>query len=216
MGRVWKIPATLISCRGLRKVIDGEDKGGITEAVAGRAAGAFAITIWSPSLIEIDRWGTAIIFPEIQSRPCWPRRCASTWASSMPRRKSRRTIGARSFVRKRFYLCHHRVADGGRASGDFRRCRAKRTLLVCCKAFDAKAGSFDNLTCKKIPQAGAGQLRMGARDDYSFRNIGQIAGARMAGRGTRYGWPSKDERTEEASRDTTPSLFDKGGLKGKW
>src|SRR5690606_35789964 len=43
-----------------------------------------------------------------------------------------------------------------------------RTLLVCCKAFKAKASAFPNLTIKKIPQAILANCEWG-RDDYSLK-----------------------------------------------
>ena len=44
----------------------------------------------------------------------------------------------------------------------------ERTLLVCCKAFNARADAFENLTVKKIPQAVLSRCEWG-RDDYSLR-----------------------------------------------
>lgn len=44
----------------------------------------------------------------------------------------------------------------------------KRTLLVCCKAFNAKEDSFPNLTVKKIPHSILSKCEWG-RDDYSLR-----------------------------------------------
>src|SRR5690606_41701231 len=44
----------------------------------------------------------------------------------------------------------------------------KRTLLVCCKAFNAKEDAFPNLTVKKIPHSILAKCEWG-RDDYSLR-----------------------------------------------
>ena len=44
----------------------------------------------------------------------------------------------------------------------------KRTLLVCCKAFNGREASFPNLTIKKIPQMVLTKCEWG-RDDYSLR-----------------------------------------------
>jgi adenine-specific DNA-methyltransferase len=43
-----------------------------------------------------------------------------------------------------------------------------RTLLVCCKAFRAKAEAFENLTLQKIPQTVLDRCEWD-RDDYSLR-----------------------------------------------
>jgi len=42
-----------------------------------------------------------------------------------------------------------------------------RTLLICCKAFNARLEDFDNLTVKKIPHAVLSRCEWG-RDDYSL------------------------------------------------
>ncbi len=42
-----------------------------------------------------------------------------------------------------------------------------RSLLVCCKAFNANADAFDNLTIKKIPHAVLSKCEWG-KDDYSL------------------------------------------------
>lgn len=79
-----------------------------------------------------------------------------------------------------------------------------RTLLICCKAFDAKVDAFDNLTIKKIPQAVLANCEWG-RDDYSLR-ISQLP--------EREEEPDSDENTAKPRRskakpaDDSPSLFD--------
>jgi adenine-specific DNA-methyltransferase len=45
--------------------------------------------------------------------------------------------------------------------------RPDRTLLVCCKAFNARPEDFENLTVKKIPHAVLSRCEWG-RDDYSL------------------------------------------------
>ena len=47
-----------------------------------------------------------------------------------------------------------------------------RTLLICCKAFNANAEAFDNLTLKKIPQAVLTKCEWG-KDDYSL-NVAKL------------------------------------------
>jgi adenine-specific DNA-methyltransferase len=47
---------------------------------------------------------------------------------------------------------------------------SNRTLLICCKAFDANEEAFDNLTIKKIPQAILKKCEWG-RDDYSLNTL---------------------------------------------
>lgn len=44
----------------------------------------------------------------------------------------------------------------------------KRSLLICCKAFNAKTDAFPNLTVNKIPQSVLRKCEWG-KDDYSLR-----------------------------------------------
>ncbi|MDR3341910.1 MAG: hypothetical protein LBT14_03820 [Treponema sp.] len=45
----------------LKKVMDGEDSGGITEAVGWKGGGGFRYFRFVPSLLEKDKWGNWII-----------------------------------------------------------------------------------------------------------------------------------------------------------
>lgn len=45
----------------LKKVMDGEDKGGITEAVGWKGGGGFRYYHLAPSLLEKDKWGNWVI-----------------------------------------------------------------------------------------------------------------------------------------------------------
>ncbi len=45
----------------MKKVIDGDDKGGITQAVGWQGGGGFRYFRLAPSLLEKDRWGNWVI-----------------------------------------------------------------------------------------------------------------------------------------------------------
>lgn len=69
MGRRWIMVELGEHCHThiiprLKKVIDGEDKGGITEAVNWQGGGGFRYYKLAPSLIVNDRWGNPVINPE--------------------------------------------------------------------------------------------------------------------------------------------------------
>lgn len=69
MGRRWIMVELGEHCHThiiprLKKVIDGEDKGGITESVNWQGGGGFRYFKLAPSLIVNDRWGNPVINPE--------------------------------------------------------------------------------------------------------------------------------------------------------
>src|SRR6185437_6374168 len=66
MGRRWIMVELGEHCHThmiprLKKVIDGEDKGGITEAVGWKGGGGFRYYHLAPSLLEKDKWGNWVI-----------------------------------------------------------------------------------------------------------------------------------------------------------
>lgn len=69
MGRRWIMIELGEHCHThviprLKKVIDGEDNGGVTEAVGWQGGGGFRYFRLAPSLIVNDRWGNPVINPE--------------------------------------------------------------------------------------------------------------------------------------------------------
>ena len=66
MGRRWIMVELGEHCHThimprLKKVIDGEDPGGITEAVGWKGGGGFRYYLLAPSLLEKDKWGNWVI-----------------------------------------------------------------------------------------------------------------------------------------------------------
>mgnify|MGYP000923232198 CR=1 FL=1 len=68
----------------------------------------------------------------------------------------------------------------------------KRTLLICCKAFNSRDGAFENLTIRKIPLTVLSKCEW-ARDDYSLT----IANLPLA--------PEEEGASPERSWATTPA-----------
>ena len=69
MGRRWIMVELGEHCHThiiprLKKVIDGEDPGGITEAVGWKGGGGFRYYRLAPSLLEKDKWGNWVISKE--------------------------------------------------------------------------------------------------------------------------------------------------------
>src|SRR5690606_27436380 len=81
-----------------------------------------------------------------------------------------------------------------------------RTLLICCKAFDAKADAFDNLTVKKIPQAVLANCEWG-RDDYSLQ-VSQLPERTEEEALETGGKPASKRKKKSNGSGDSPTLFD--------
>ena len=218
MGRRWIMIELGDHCEThvvprLRKVVDGDDKGGITEAVGWEGGGGFRYFRLAPSLLEKDRWGNWVIARSYNAAMLAEAMCKHmgfTYAPSQnPAEYWRHGYSSeRDFI---FVTTANVTHDQLRAiSQDV---GPDRTLLVCCKAFNARADAFENLTVKKIPQAVLSRCEWG-RDDYSLR----IAEAKPAPEdtpppATPEAVPPKRGR-RAATASTEPSLFSAMDAKG--
>jgi len=192
----------------LRKVIDGEDKGGITEAVGWKGGGGFRYYHLAPSLIEIDRWGNRIISQKYNPAMLAEAMCKHLGFVYAPSQKPKDYWQHGHSSESDFIYVTTASLTAAALRAISEDVGPKRTLLVCCKAFDAKAGSFDNLTCKKIPQAVLANCEWG-RDDYSL-NIAKLPERGDEPDAEPDTMPAKGRKPKKP-RDTTPSLFDKEG-----
>ena len=89
MGRRWIMVELGEHCHThiiprLKKVIDGDDKGGITEAVGWQGGGGFRYFRLAPSLLETDKWGREVI-SKAYNAEMLAEACAS-WRASSTRR----------------------------------------------------------------------------------------------------------------------------------
>ncbi len=197
----------------MRKVIDGEDKGGITESVGWKGGGGFRYFRLAPSLLEKDRWGNWVIARSYNAAMLAEAMCKHmgfTYAPSQDPAEYWRHghSSERDFI---FVTTANVTHDQLRAISED--VGPERTLLVCCKAFNARTDAFENLTVKKIPQAVLSRCEWG-RDDYSLR----IAEAPppsedTAGSAIPEAVPPKRGRRATAT-STEPSLFSAVDAKG--
>ncbi|MBA3912390.1 MAG: site-specific DNA-methyltransferase [Acidobacteriales bacterium] len=170
MGRRWIMVELGAHCHThiiprLGKVIDGNDPGGITEAVEWKGGGGFRYYALAPSLMEKDRWGNWVIAktynaPMLAEAVC--KLMGFTYAPS----ESRYWMHGRSSEQDYIYvttqsLTHEQLAAIADEVGE------KRTLLICCKAFRANTDAFSNLTIRKIPQTVLRKCEWN-KDDYSL------------------------------------------------
>lgn len=199
MGRRWIMVELGEHCHThiiprLRKVIDGEDGGGVTESTNWEGGGGFRYYRLAPSLLEKDRWGNWIISKEYNAEMLAEALCkleGFTYAPSETEYWRHGHSTERDFIYVTTQpLTRDMLAKLSDEVGD------DCTLLVMCKSFRGKA-SFPNLTVKKIPKAVMAKCEWG-QDDYSLeiRNLPEPA-------------PSADE--EQA--DTKPGRT--GVLRGK-
>ncbi len=170
MGRRWIMAELGEHCEThiaprLRKVIDGTDAGGVTEAVGWKGGGGFRYYRLAPSLLEKDPWGNWVISKEFDAAKLSQAVCKLMGFVYQPD-ETHYWMQGRSSETDFIYvttqsLTYEQLSAISEAVGD------ERTLLVCCKAFRANADSFPNLTIRKIPQAVLRKCEWG-HDDYSL------------------------------------------------
>jgi adenine-specific DNA-methyltransferase len=171
MGRRWIMAELGKHCEThivprLRKVIDGADAGGVTEAVEWKGGGGFRYYRLAPSLLEKDAWDNWIIAKEFYDPAKLAQAVCKLMGFIYQPDETRYWMQGRSSETDFIYvttqsLTHEQLAAISEEVGD------ERTLLICCKAFRANADAFPNLTIKKIPQAVLRKCEWG-HDDYSL------------------------------------------------
>ena len=150
----------------LRKVIDGEDEGGITEAVGWQGGGGFRYYKLAPSLLSQDKWGQWVISKEYNAPMLAEAVCKHENFSYAPSETLYWQQG-RSTERDFIYvttatLSHEQLQELSEEVGP------DRTLLVVCSAFRGRKEGWANLTVKKIPSSVLTRCEWG-HDDYSLK-----------------------------------------------
>jgi len=150
----------------LRKVIDGQDPGGITEAVGWKGGGGFRYFRLAPSLLEKDRFGNWIITKKYNAAMLSEALCKLEGFRFAPSETDYWQHG-KSTENDFLYVTTQTLnrEQLARLSEDV---GPKRSLLVICFAFRCKnLVEFPNLTVKKIPKAVLDKCEWG-KDDYSL------------------------------------------------
>ncbi|CAA2155758.1 Modification methylase BamHI [Methylobacterium brachiatum] len=152
----------------MRKVIDGQDPGGITEATGWQGGGGFRYFRLAPSLLKRDHYGQWVIAAEYRPEMLAEAVCklmGFTYAPSQDAatywRHGHSTETDFIFVTTQA-MTYEALAKLSEEVGD------GYTLLVACRAYSAKDDAFPNLTPKKIPLAVLAKCEWG-RDDYSLQ-----------------------------------------------
>jgi len=185
----------------LRRVINGDDTSGITQAVNWKGGGGFRHYRLAPSLLEKDRWGNWVIGGTYNPAMLAEAVCklmGFTYAPSEEHYWMHGFSSERDFI---YVTTQSLTAPQLRAISE--EVGDMRSLLICCKAFRANADSFLNLSIKKIPQAVLRKCEWG-KDDYSL-NVAALPAVEAEQEPGEDGAPAKAAARKTAAPQ--PDLF---------
>lgn len=149
----------------LKKVIDGEDQGGITKSVDWKGGGGFRYYNLAPSLIKFDDWGNPIINKQFDENMLVRALCKVEGFEFNPSPDEYWKQGRSTETDFIYVTTQHLTSQMlQKLSEDVGN---KNSLLICCGSFDASAESYPNLTIKKIPKAILKKCEWN-HDDYSL------------------------------------------------
>jgi len=174
MGRRWIMVELGEHCHTyiiprLKKVIDGADRGGVTDAVDWTGGGGFRYCELAPSLLEKDKWGQWVISKVFNAGMLAEAACkleGFTYAPSDTIYWQHGHSTERDFI---YVTTQHLIADQLAQLSD--EVGPQRTLLVLCAAFRVPKTAtelYPNLTVKKIPKRVLSRCEWG-HDDYSLK-----------------------------------------------
>lgn len=150
----------------LKKVVDGTDPGGITEAVGWKGGGGFRYYRLAPSLLKEDKWGQWVISSDYNADMLAEAVCkleGFTYAPSDTYYWQHGHSTERDFLyTTTANLSHDQLQQLSDEVGP------DRSLLVVCSAFRGRKEGYSNLTVKKIPKAVLSRCEWG-KDDYSLK-----------------------------------------------
>lgn len=170
MGRRWIMVELESTCDThilprLRKVIDGEDAGGISGGFAWKGGGGFRFYELGPSLLEKDKWGREVISKEYNPAMLAQALCKLEgftyapspdvyWQHGHSSESDFLYVTTQTLGPEELAALSEEVGDG-------------RSLLILCAAFRGNAELWPNLTVRKIPNHIRSRCEWG-HDDYSL------------------------------------------------
>ena len=170
MGRRWIMVELENTCHThiiprLKKVIDGDDPGGITKTINWKGGGGFRYYRLAPSLLEKDRWGNWVINQTYNAAMLAEALCkleGFTYAPSDSIYWQHGHSTEQDFIYiTTASLTHEQLQELAGEVG------SERSLLVLCTAFRGQ-DDYTNLTVKKIPRQVLSRCEWG-HDDYSLK-----------------------------------------------
>jgi adenine-specific DNA-methyltransferase len=182
----------------LKKVIDGQDPGGVTELADWRGGGGFRYYRLAPSLLERDKWANWVInrqydaamlaaavcqlesFTYAPSETLW-------WQHGFSSERDFIYVTTQSLSVEQLHVLSEEVGS-------------ERTLLVCCAAYRGKADRWPNLTVQKIPKMVLTKCEWG-HDDYSL-NVENLPMAQPKAEAPKAKQISSSDRGQKVARQT--------------
>lgn len=153
----------------LRKVVRGEDQGGISKAVGWQGGGGFRCYTLAPSLLRQDPYGQWVISQEYDAQMLaaavakhegfrYDPDAALWWKQSRSSERDWLLVTTQYVNRPLLDSIAESMAEDD-------------TLLICCKAFDKNSAALHpNISVKKIPNLLVNRCEYG-RDDYSLHIV---------------------------------------------
>jgi adenine-specific DNA-methyltransferase len=194
----------------MTKVINGDDSSGVTEATGWKGGGGFRFYRLAPSLLEKDRFGNWVIAKEYNAAMLAEAMCKHLGFTYAPSQNPAEYWRHGHSTETDFIYVTTQSLTYDALKKLSEEVGPKRTLLVCCKAFNAKEDSFPNLTVKKIPHAILKKCEWG-RDDYSLQ-IANLPEKEISGDGTDSAEAEAEKPRRGKAKATLP-LFDEPGDK---
>jgi len=203
MGRKWIMVELGDHCHThiaprLKKVVDGEDQGGISKALEWKGGGGFRYYNLAPSMLEKDRWGNWIISKEFNPAMLSEALCKIMGFKYAPSDEHYWIHGASTETD--FIYVTTQTMDQAQLATISQEVGDNRSLLICCGAFRVKADEFPNLTLKKIPRTVLNKCEWG-KDDYSL-NVQNLPMAKEE---------PEEKATKKSKPATTMPLFEEAG-----
>lgn len=149
----------------IKKVVDGADPGGVTEATGWKGGGGFRYYKLAPSLLELDRFGNHVISAQYNAAMLAEAMCKLMGFRYEPSEELYWQQGRSTETD--FLYTTTQTLSRQQLEALSEEVGPNRSLLVCCSAFRGKAGDFPNLTLRKIPMAVLARCEWG-KDDYSL------------------------------------------------
>lgn len=175
MGRRWIMVELGDHCHThvlprMRKVVDGEDAGGVTDAANWKGGGGFRYFRLAPSLIVPDRWGNSVVNPAYNAAQLAEALCKLEGFEFAPSEEHWWAHGKSS--ERDFIFVTTQTLSAEQLQAISEEVGEERTLMVCCAAFHgvnaARASErWPNITLKKIPKMVLSRCEWG-HDDYSL------------------------------------------------
>jgi len=171
MRRQWIMVELGEHCRThiiprLRKVINGDDPGGVTDVLDWGGGGGFQYFRLAPSLLEKDKWGNWVINRQFNAPMLAEALCKLEGFKYAPSDSLYWQHG--HSTERDFIYVTTQILSAEQLDQLNEEVGHQRTLLVLCIAFRGKADRWPNLTVKKIPKTVLARCEWG-HDDYSLQ-----------------------------------------------